>query len=858
MIKKLIRYLVLSGIVLTTGLLGFVYLYQDQIIQRFMVEANRYIASPVRVKKISLSAFEHFPHIAITFEQVHVEGTLQEKDTPLAVADQLHFTFNIWQLLKGYYVIDKVFLKQAQVYLHLTDKEKNYDIFRAPENNSQDAAKVNFKLKHIVLSEVEITYVDDPAVQKHQFWTDHMDATLLMAEDKYDIELNGKLLSKGIQVHDEIYFKEKLLTLDALLHYDHPKRHLAILPSSVHIGKGHFLVQGTVNHAKKAAVDLSVDGNNTDLQTLLSLLPQATIHRLAAYRSEGDVYFNGKIHGTISSKESPAIQVNFGCNKASFYHPDYKKRLTHVSLTGSFTNGFKQNLSTSELILSNIEATLDNKPVLGDFSIRDFEKYFLTCRAEAELDINSLLAFYPIEEIQSASGLVKANFSIAGSLKDLQNAHAYRQQRVVSSGDITVKSLHLQFKDISLPFHSWNGNFIFKNNDLALNNLSGYLGNSHFLLNGLSRNTLAYLLTNHQFISIEADLYSKLIDVDELLSDHLSIAVSPKENTAKTATTNWQTTVNKQPYQFSIDPRLILNFTCDVDKLKFRRLRGEKLRGRLNIKNKIATVNNMAVEAAGGKVLASSTINTQSFNDIFVESSINLQHLHIDSVFYIFEEFGQDFLTSRHLKGYANVDLNWQMHFDKALHLDYPSLQVEALTTIKSGQLNDFEPMQRLARFVEEKSLTHLRFAEMSNQIRIANETIFIPRMLVSSNVSDVVIQGTHTFSNHINYHFEVPMRSFSIRSVAARERAAQRAQSFGEIAQDDARPMMLFLKATGTVDDYKISYDMPAAHDQFKKNLQEEKQELQEIFKNKGRKDSPKLELEEEYFDFNNQDNPE
>lgn len=857
MIKKLIRYLVLSGIVLITGLLGSIYLYQDQIIQRFMAEADRYIASPVRVKKISLSAFEHFPHIAITLDQVHIEGTLQEKKHPLAVADQLHFTFNIWQLLKGNYVIDKVFLQQAQVYLHVAHQENNYAIFRTPEPSSPTTAQVSFKLKHIILSEVDITFVDDPATQKHQFWTDHMNATLLMTDDKYDIALQGELLSKGIEVDHKTYFKEKLLGMNAMLHYDYPNRHLTIHPSSLHIGAGQFSVEGTVNHAQKTTVDLAVEGHNTDLQTLLSLLPQATIRQLAAYRTEGDVYFNGKIQGNISSKEAPAIQVDFGCRQASFYHPDYKKRLTQVSLTGSFTNGSKRTLSTSELILNRIEATLDDKPVLADFFIKDFEKCFITCRAEATLDINSLLAFYPIQQIQSASGLVKADFSIAGSLKDLQNAHAYRQQRVISSGDITVQNLHLQFKDIGLPFHSWNGNFIFKNNDLALSNLSGYVGNSHFLLNGLSRNTLAYLLTNHQSISIEADLSSELIDVDELLSDHLSVAISSKENAAKTAMTNWQTTIDKQPYQFSIDPRLMLHFTCDVDKLKFRRLRGKKLKGKLNIKNRIATINHMAVEAAGGKVLMSSTVNAQSLDDIFIESSIHLQHLHLDSVFHIFEEFGQDFLTSRHLKGYADVDLHWQMHFDKNLHLDYPSLRVDALTTIKSGQLNDFEPMQRLARFVEEKSLAHLRFAEMSNHIRIADETIFIPRMRVSSNVSDVVVQGTHTFANHIDYHFEVPMRSFSIRSVAAREKAAQRAQSFGEIAQDDAKPTMLFLKATGTVDDYKISYDMPAAQEQFKKNLREEKQELKETFKNKGKKNSPKLELEEEYFDFNHSDNP-
>ncbi len=859
MIKKIIRYFLLSLIIMMAGLLGFVYLFEDQIIQRFVAEANRYIATPVRVKKISLSAIDQFPRIALTFDQVRMEGATENPVQPLAVADKLFFTFNFWDLLRGDYVVDQVWLQKAQIYLQVSEEGNNYAIFRTPppEQNLKDQAPIRFKLNNIVLSEVAVTYADSAARQQHQIFTNHADATLQVTGDQYNIWLRGNLLSEGIRVEEETFFKKKSLNVQAVLRYEYDKRHLTIEPSMVYIGPGEFLVQGTVNHAQGNLIDLSVDGKHTDLQTIVSLLPQATIQQLAAYQSEGNVYFKGSIKGKIDAQETPSIQVHFGCQQATFYHPDYQKRLNNVNLTGSFTNGAERNLNTATLTLQNIEATLDGRPVKGNFSIHNFRKYYLTCQAEAELDVNSLLDFYPIPQIRSASGLVKADFSIAGSLQDLQNVQAYRQQRVKSDGDITFHDLDIQFKDMRLPLHAWNGNFMFKNNDLALNNLSGYLGNSHFLLNGLFKNALAYVLTKHQFIRIEADLHSNLIDVDELLSGNLSTPFSPQENINRSAMADWQTTVEKQSYQFGIDPRLLLNFTCDIKKLKFRRFKGKDIRGKLNISQQVAKINNLTVEAAGGRVAASGTVNAQSPRNIIVSSAVNFQELQIDSVFYIFEEFGQDFLTSRHLKGNAFADIQWIMHFNKALHLDYPSLRVDALTTIRSGQLNDFEPMQRLSRFVEEKSLARLRFAEMSNRIQIAQETIFIPRMMVSSNVSDMYVQGTHTFSNHINYHFEVPARSFSIRTAAARERAAQRERSFGEVVEGNAKPMMLFLKATGTVDDYKFTYDMGAANERLKQNLQEEKKELKEIIKNKGQKAKSKVELEDEYFDFDESENP-
>jgi hypothetical protein len=177
---------------------------------------------------------------------------------------------------------------------------------------------------------------------------------------------------------------------------------------------------------------------------------------------------------------------------------------------------------------------------------------------------------------------------------------------------------------------------------------------------------------------------------------------------------------------------------------------------------------------------------------------------------------------------------------------------VDALATVREGQLNDFEPMQKLARFVEEESLSRLRFAELNNHIRIADRKIFIPRMQVNSNVTEMWVEGTHTFDHLIDYRFEVPVKTFSIRQVAKRERARAREGRFGEIQEDDTRLPHLFLRAEGHIDDYAIHYDRERAGRQFKENLRQEKEELKDIFRNKGKEPAYQLELEEEeYFEF-------
>jgi hypothetical protein len=182
--------------------------------------------------------------------------------------------------------------------------------------------------------------------------------------------------------------------------------------------------------------------------------------------------------------------------------------------------------------------------------------------------------------------------------------------------------------------------------------------------------------------------------------------------------------------------------------------------------------------------------------------------------------------------------------------LDQDKLTVDILATVKDGELNYFDPLQRLSKYVEEENLTHTRFGEISNHIRIVNRTIHIPPMQIHSNVSNITFQGTHTFDHDIDYHFQVPMRS--LKTQAARARQARMEQTFGAV--ENGKPTFLFLTAKGTTSDYKIGYDMPAATEKVKENWKEEGRELKEAFEHKGRNPDKKIKLadeEEEYFEF-------
>jgi hypothetical protein len=297
-------------------------------------------------------------------------------------------------------------------------------------------------------------------------------------------------------------------------------------------------------------------------------------------------------------------------------------------------------------------------------------------------------------------------------------------------------------------------------------------------------------------------------------------------------------------YSFEISPKLQLSFNCDIEKLNFRRFHGKKLKGNLKVNGQVAETRNVIVEALGGKMKMDALVDGRKKEHVFVKTVSSFERIDIDSIFYVFNNFNQDFLVDNNLRGQIYADLKTSMVFDEKLRLKPASIVSDLEISIKNGELNNFAPMQNLSRFIDEKSLTRLRFSDLKNNIHIENEIIFLPPMEVKSNVSTLLIGGTHSFDQVIDYRLHVPLKSVF-------KKAKDTGQGFEGVEKDGVGGARLFLTIKGTTQDYKIGYDTEAVKQKIKKDIKNEGKELREVIKNKG-KPQKEIELEEEeYFDF-------
>jgi len=766
--------------------------------------------------------WQDFPNLAIVFTDVYVEDS-HSRSYPLLTAKKVSFSLHALEAWKGNYSVRGLQISDSETNLKI-DKEglNNFTIVK----HSKDSATsvISFDLKNVKLVNTVINYQDLQTNQHHEFSSEELTSSIAIRGDQFDIKVKGDVLVEQIGINNQLFLRGKKMTLDAALQYNDSKKIVDIQSAALKVNRSLFEISGNYSFKQKNLVDLTAEGKETDLQTLIALLPASTSQKLLAYESKGVVFFLLKLKGEISDQKDPFVSVHFGCKDATFFHPQYKSKVEHSYLEGSFASPSLTTFSKAELFLKDMRGELNGKSFTSNLTLQNFEDPYIQFDFKGELDAASLENFYPIAEVRDLQGMVVADFSISGETKLLKKKAT--AQQVKTNGSVELKGIQFVYGEKGIHLKEVNGSLQFNNNDLAMSNFHLQFENSDLALNGFFKNVVTFLLFENQPIGIEADLKSNFLDVDQLFE--LGFGGLTAEG-----------------YQFNISPNVLFNFNCDVKSLKYKRFHPRNVRGDLLVKNQVAVSRNIAMDAMGGTLQLNGIVDAKNPKTIDIISALKLGGIYVDSVFYVFENFYQTFIEDKHLKGQAFSEVNLEMTLSEKLKLISKTLTADISATIKNGELNNFEPLQALNKYLDDGSLSKLRFADLKNEIHIENETIFIPQMEIKSNATTIQLSGTHTFDQHINYRVVAPLRS---------KKKIDPDEAFGAIEDTGKGQTRVFLKITGTTDDYKVSYDQEAVKKKIVSDLKKEVKELKEAFQLKGKKKKKELELEkDEYFDWDN-----
>ena len=200
--------------------------------------------------------------------------------------------------------------------------------------------------------------------------------------------------------------------------------------------------------------------------------------------------------------------------------------------------------------------------------------------------------------------------------------------------------------------------------------------------------------------------------------------------------------------------------------------------------------------------------------------------LDITRLFNELENFDQTTLTEKNVKGVLSADVQFSSMWSKDLTINPARVISTCDIKIDNGELNNFTPIQALAKYIKVPDLNRIKVSTLTNKIAIKDRKIFIPNMEIKSSAINISGNGTHSFDNIVDYHIQL------LLSDVLGKKMRSNTTEFGEIEDDGLGRTMLMLSMKGPVDNPKFAYDRKAAGQKIKTEISKESQNLKSMLK--------------------------
>ncbi len=375
-VKKVLKKIFLTIIILGALLFGagglILTFYEDELIAHVVREANKSLNTPVSVGDIEMSLWHHFPRVSFRFNNIEIKDSFPGNDSTLIKAEAIDLSFNPAQALWGDLIVDNVYMKNGVVHLRMDRQgDINYVIFKTPEDSTASREKVGLELQNISLDQVRFKYTNDYRNLNLNFFTPAMEASVINEGTRYDVEAKGEVGIDYIENAGKMYSWEVPVNVMANLHYDDSLKSIKIDPSVLTILTSDFNVSGSYSFLKSSSIDLSVNSESTNVETLLAMLQQKDALSLKDYSSKGRVYLSLDMKGEWKEKSGPGLKVSFGLEDAAVKHNPSSITIENTHLKGLFETSDFTNRASYLLHLEDVKGSLGGYPFTGHLKYKN-------------------------------------------------------------------------------------------------------------------------------------------------------------------------------------------------------------------------------------------------------------------------------------------------------------------------------------------------------------------------------------------------------------------------------------------------------------------------------------------------------
>ena len=811
-IKSILIGISLGVIILLSLAISVSIIYEEEVSRYLIEELNEYLLSEVEVGDVNFTVIKKFPKASLEFKDViaytksgYFKDIKGYNTDTLFYAKSISVQLNLFDILSKQYNISSIHFNQGKINLFI-DRfgDQNYILW--DKSIKEDSTDFKLELKHVRITNSDLLFCNEATSFILQSNVDRIDFQGNFSKRNYLMKIKSNLFVKSLEVGHTNYIENKWLKTDFDL--DIVNNKVKIKNGNLNLERLKFNLNGSIEKSKNQKVDLMMSGKKLDLKSLSNNLPQAIKNEFSAITvQKGEVTLNINIAGDNIKSNSPHITAMFLINNAQLFDNERKFRFNNISVDGEFTNGTHNRASTSKLVFKHFKTNLESNLFEGSFELNNLKEPYINFDINSELYFEEIKDILELDTLDVFKGSAKAKIKYNGSYKELRLftfpdlfTKDYNINLSLIKGEIKIKNNPLMISDISGKFEI--------NRTLYADSLFFRIDDNDFLINGQIYKLYEYF-NSKEIFNVKAQLYSRKINLNELTP---LFKVNKNED-------------NNSSYQFP--DNLSLQLRLDIQNFEAGKFYATSIKGNLNYKPRMFSLHEISFNSMNGDVKAGGVIIQKFNNDFVVKSQSKLNNININKLFYSFNNFGQEFITNQNLEGNLTGDVYFTSEWSDKIDIYKNTVSSECDILLSEGELNNFEPMLGLSKFIEVDELKNIKFSTFKNKITIKNERIFIPQMDIESSAINVTASGEHNFDNTYTYHVKLLLSDLLSGKV---KKSKHRDQSFDDIEEDNDGRLTLYLLLKGDKDDFDVKYDRKVAKETRKENMKVERNELKQI----------------------------
>jgi hypothetical protein len=322
------------------------------------------------------------------------------------------------------------------------------------------------------------------------------------------------------------------------------------------------------------------------------------------------------------------------------------------------------------------------------------------------------------------------------------------------NGRVDIMNGSVKYIPHNVLLSNCDGHLKFVNNDLFVNKLNAEVGKTKLLMNGSAKNFLSMLNVSPEKMVLRWDINSPQLHVEDFKP---LLASSSKSKNAEQRKGTIARTSSKIDKMFSSGDMYI---NLDAPLMDYKAFHATDVKAEVVFKEKEVRVEKAYLDHAGGSMnVKGLMINGIGKNPVVL--NVNMQKMDIPALFSAFNNFGQDAVTNKNLKGRLSAIIHYNTSITDKAEVVSADSEGSIDFLLEGGELNNFEPLQEIGnKAFKKQDFSQIRFADLRNRLDLKGTTFIINSMDIRSTALNFSVEGVYDIKKGTDMFIKLPFRN--------------------------------------------------------------------------------------------------